>query len=140
MKNIQHSLVQIGQTFFVFLWSCIYQANVFISAYFKVQLLFWPVWIPCFISIGCRKGILTWNELNNCLLTTYGILCVMLDLHIPKIIACLIERVVLFLYPFSFPIHSIWKTSIFEVSFDLSKAMSIFWQKRRLKIPNMLHL
>ena len=126
MKNIQHSLVQIGQTFFVFLWSCIYQAKVFISAYFKVQLLFWPVWIPCFISIGCRKGILTWNELNNCLLTTYGILCVMLDLHIPKIIACLIERVVLFLYPFSFLIHSIWKTSILEVSSTCRKQCQYF--------------
>ena len=115
MKNIQYSLVQIGQTSFIFLWSCIYQANVFISARFEVHLLFWPVSILCFISIGCRKGILAWNGLNNCLLTAYGILCVMLDLHIPKIIVCLIERVMLFLYPFSFPIHSIWKTPILEV-------------------------
>ena len=38
----------------------------------------------------------------------------MLDLHVPKIIAYLIERVVLFLYPSSFPIHSIQETSIFE--------------------------
>ena len=136
----QHSLVQIGQTSFVFLWSCIYQANVFISAYFEVQLFFWPVSILCFISIGCRKGILAWNELNNCLLTAYGILCVMLDLHIPKTIACLIERVVLFLYPFSFPIHSIWKTSILEVSSTCQKQCQYFDKKRRLKTPNLLHL
>ena len=39
----------------------------------------------------------------------------MLDLHVPKIIAYLIERVVLFLY-FSFlPIHTIQKKLIFEV-------------------------
>ena len=38
----------------------------------------------------------------------------MLDLHVPKIIAYLIERVVLFLYPSSFPIHSIQETSILE--------------------------
>ena len=115
MKNIQHSLIQIGQTSFVFLWSCIYQENVFISAHFEVQLLLWPVSILCFISIGCRKRMLAWNGLNNRLLTAYGISCVMLDLHVPKIIACLMERVVLFLYPFSFPIHSIRKTSILEV-------------------------
>ena len=42
----------------------------------------------------------------------YGILCVILDLHVPKIIAFLIECVVLFLYPSSFPIHSIQETSI----------------------------
>ena len=44
----------------------------------------------------------------------YGILCVMLDLHVPKIIAYLIERIVLFLYPSSFPIHSIQETSVLE--------------------------
>ena len=38
----------------------------------------------------------------------------MLDLHVPKIIAYLIEYVVLFLYPSSFPIHSIQETSILE--------------------------
>ena len=38
----------------------------------------------------------------------------MLDLNVPKIIAYLIERVVLFLYPSSFPIHSIQETSILE--------------------------
>ena len=41
----------------------------------------------------------------------------MLDLHLPQIIAYLIERIVLFLYPSSFPIHSIQKTSILEVFF-----------------------
>ena len=34
--------------------------------------------------------------------------------YVPKIIAYLIERVVLFLYPSSFPIHSIQETSILE--------------------------
>ena len=38
----------------------------------------------------------------------------MLDLHVPKIIAYLIEHVVLFLYPSSFPVHSIQETSILE--------------------------
>ena len=38
----------------------------------------------------------------------------MLDLHVPKIIASLIERVMLFLYPSSFPIHSIQETPILE--------------------------
>ena len=38
----------------------------------------------------------------------------MLDLHVPKIIAYLIERIVLFLYPSSFPIHSIQETSVLE--------------------------
>ena len=38
----------------------------------------------------------------------------MLDLHVPKIIAYLIERVVLFLYSSSFPIHSIQETLILE--------------------------
>ena len=38
----------------------------------------------------------------------------MLDLHIPKIIAYLTERYVLFLHPFSFPIHSIRETSILQ--------------------------
>ena len=38
----------------------------------------------------------------------------MLDLNVVKIIAYLIERVVLFLYPSSFPIHSIQETSILE--------------------------
>ena len=38
----------------------------------------------------------------------------MLDLNVVKIIAYLIERVVLFLYPSSFPIHSIRETSILE--------------------------
>ena len=33
---------------------------------------------------------------------------------VPKIIAYLIERVVLFFYPSSFPIHSIQETSILE--------------------------
>ena len=50
----------------------------------------------------------------------------MLDLHIPKIIACLIERVVLFLYPFSFLIHSIWKTLIFEVSLTCQRQYQYF--------------
>ena len=36
----------------------------------------------------------------------------MLDLHAPKIIAYLIERFVLFLYPSSFPTNSIQETSI----------------------------
>ena len=38
----------------------------------------------------------------------------MLDLNVVKIIAYLIECVVLFLYPSSFPIHSIQETSILE--------------------------
>ena len=38
----------------------------------------------------------------------------MLDLHLPKIIGYLIERVVLFLYPSFFPIQSIQETSILE--------------------------
>ena len=38
----------------------------------------------------------------------------MLDLHVPKIIAYLIKRFILFLYPSSFPIHSIQETSILE--------------------------
>ena len=38
----------------------------------------------------------------------------MLDLHVPKIIAYLIEHVVLFLYPSFFPIHAIQKKLIFE--------------------------
>ena len=38
----------------------------------------------------------------------------MLDLHDPKIVAFLIERVLLFLYTSSFPIHSIQETSILE--------------------------
>ena len=33
---------------------------------------------------------------------------------VPKVIAYLIERVVLFFYPSSFPIHSIQETSILE--------------------------
>ena len=44
----------------------------------------------------------------------YDILCVMLDLHVPKIIAYLIERVVLFLYPSSSLIHSVQDRSILE--------------------------
>ena len=51
---------------------------------------------------------------NSTFHAIYGILFVMLDLHVPKIIAYLLERVVLFLHPLSFPIHSIQKTSIFE--------------------------
>ena len=38
----------------------------------------------------------------------------MQDLYVPKIIAYLIERVVLFLYPSSFPIRSIQETSVLE--------------------------
>ena len=38
----------------------------------------------------------------------------MLGLHVPKIIAYLFERFVLFLYPSSYPIHSIQETSILE--------------------------
>ena len=38
----------------------------------------------------------------------------MLDLHVPKIIAYLIERVVLFLYPSPFTTQSIQETSILE--------------------------
>ena len=38
----------------------------------------------------------------------------MLDLHVPNITAYLIERVVLFLYPSSFPIHCIQETSVLE--------------------------
>ena len=38
----------------------------------------------------------------------------MLDLHVPKIIAYLIERVVLFLYPSFLPIHTIQKKLILE--------------------------
>ena len=38
----------------------------------------------------------------------------MLDLHVPKISAYLIERLLLFLHPSSFPIHSIQETSILE--------------------------
>ena len=45
--------------------------------------------------------------------------CVMLDLHVPKIIAYLIKRDVLFLYPCSFHIHSIQETSIFEVIMEI---------------------
>ena len=44
----------------------------------------------------------------------YGILCVMLDLHVPKIIAYLIELVVLLFDPSSFSINSIQETSILE--------------------------
>ena len=43
-----------------------------------------------------------------------GVLCVMLDLRVPKIISYLIERVVLFLYSSFFTIHSIQDTSIFD--------------------------
>ena len=38
----------------------------------------------------------------------------MLDLRVPKVIAYLIDRVILFLYPSSFTIHSIQETSILE--------------------------
>ena len=38
----------------------------------------------------------------------------MLDLHVPNIIAYLIERVLLFLCPSFFAIHSIKETSILE--------------------------
>ena len=38
----------------------------------------------------------------------------MLDLHVANIVADLIERVLLFLYPPSFSIHSIQETSILE--------------------------
>ena len=112
--------------FFCFFVIMYIPSDVFISAYFKVQLLFWPVSILYFTSIGCRKGILAWNGLNSCLLTAYRILCVMLDLHIPKITACLIERVVLFLCSFSFPIHSIWKTSVPELSSTCQKQCQYF--------------
>ena len=37
----------------------------------------------------------------------------MLDLHVPKIIVYLIDHIVLFLYPPSFPMQSIPGTSIF---------------------------
>ena len=51
---------------------------------------------------------------NSTLYTIYGILCVMLDLHVPKIIAYLIEGLVLFFYASSFPLHSIQQTSILD--------------------------
>ena len=38
----------------------------------------------------------------------------MLDLHVLKIIACLIVRIVLFLDPSSFTIHSIQETPVLE--------------------------
>ena len=38
----------------------------------------------------------------------------MFDLHVSKIIACLIEHVVLFLYLSFFPIHSIQEISVLE--------------------------
>ena len=38
----------------------------------------------------------------------------MLDLQFPKIIAYLTELLLLFLYPSSFPIHSIQETSVLE--------------------------
>ena len=45
----------------------------------------------------------------------YEILCVLLEFHVAKIIAYLIERIVLFVYTSSFLIHSIQKTLIFFV-------------------------
>ena len=39
----------------------------------------------------------------------------MLELHVPKIIAYLIERAVLFLYPSTIPTHSTQQTSIYDV-------------------------
>ena len=38
----------------------------------------------------------------------------MWDLHVPKIIVYLIERFVLFFYPYSFPILSMHETSFLE--------------------------
>ena len=38
----------------------------------------------------------------------------MLDLHVPKVIAYLIEHIALFPYPSSFPVHSTQETSILE--------------------------
>ena len=46
--------------------------------------------------------------------TIYGILCVMLDLHVLKIIAYFIKHFVFFLYPSSFLIDSFQETSILE--------------------------
>ena len=62
------------------------------------------------------KHLATYNqeEENSTFHTIYGILCVMLDLHVPKIIAYLIEHVELFLYLSSFPIHPTQETSILE--------------------------
>ena len=53
----------------------------------------------------------------------------MLDLYVLKIIAYLIERVVLFLYPSSFPIHSIRKTSILEACSTCRKQSEDFDKK-----------
>ena len=44
----------------------------------------------------------------------FSYLSVMLDLHVTKIIAYLIERILLFLYPSCFPIQAIQETSILE--------------------------
>ena len=51
---------------------------------------------------------------NSTFHVIYSILRVMLGLHVPKIITYLIERVVLFLYPFFFMIHSFGKNQFLK--------------------------
>ena len=49
--------------------------------------------------------------------------------YVPKVIAYLIERVVLFLYPSSFPIHSIQETSILEEVFiEIFSVLAAIWE------------
>ena len=57
---------------------------------------------------------------NSTFHTIYGILCVMLDLHVPKIIAYLIERIVLFLHLSSF-------MEIFSCLFDTFPVRPVYF-------------
>ena len=78
-----------------------------------VKVTFCDLFLIILLTFGNIKHQTIYTQ-NSTFYTIYDILCVMLNLHVPKIIAYLIERLVLFLHPSSFPIHSVQKTSILE--------------------------
>ena len=106
-------------------WVC--RLGFIASFFFLYDTVFWylfkTVWNRSIIKVTFYDlFLIMWSTFGNIkhltIYTTfhiiYVILCVMLDLHVPKIIAYLIDRVVLFLYPSFFPIHAIQKKLIFE--------------------------
>ena len=90
-------------TVFWYLFKTVWNRSIIKVTFYDLFLIMWS-------TFGNIKHLTIYTTFH----IIYVILCVMLDLHVPKIIAYLIERAVFFLYPSFFPIHAIQKKLIFE--------------------------
>ena len=78
------------------------------------KAMFWDLVLIMWWTIDNIKSFIPMKKENSTFHAIYGILCVLLDLHFPNIIAYFLERIEFFHYSSSCSIYSILEMSVLE--------------------------